>query len=33
MDNLIGIAYPQWRELRRETNNDIDPTSAGSPGG
>lgn len=25
MDNLIGIAYPQWRQLRRETKNDVDP--------
>ena len=25
MDNLIGIAYPQWRQLRQETHNDIDP--------
>lgn len=25
MDNLIGIAYPEWRELRKEVKNDIDP--------
>jgi omega-hydroxy-beta-dihydromenaquinone-9 sulfotransferase len=25
MDNLIGIAYPEWRELKKEVNNDIDP--------
>jgi hypothetical protein len=25
MDNIIGIAYPEWRELRKEVNNDIDP--------
>lgn len=25
MDNIIGIAYPEWRELRKETNNDIEP--------
>ena len=25
MDNLIGIAYPEWRALRKEVKNDIDP--------
>jgi omega-hydroxy-beta-dihydromenaquinone-9 sulfotransferase len=25
MDNIIGIAYPEWRELKKEVNNDIDP--------
>lgn len=25
MDNLIGIAYPEWRALHREVHNDIDP--------
>ena len=25
MDNIIGIAYPEWRELRKEVKEDIDP--------
>jgi hypothetical protein len=25
MDNLIGIAYSEWRELRKEVREDIDP--------
>lgn len=25
MDNLVGIAYPEWRALRKEVNDDIDP--------
>lgn len=29
MDSIVGIAYPEWRELRREVGNDIDPDKRG----